>query len=160
LATNVANSPVRRQRKLHRVTIHHLRVTLLPDWLIERMVTVLDALSSGPTPGLHPRRRAYSPKAVGGLRMSANTSITHPRTSPPWHNHAQGGRHMAIIHLDLPADEADAFARLLKRMTLDDCIRHSNKIRRYPDGRTEHDTMWSAVLLMQQQFAEAGFAPR
>ena len=56
--------------------------------------------------------------------------------------------------------EADAFAKLLKRTTYDDCVRHSNRVRRYPDGRPELEVMWSAVQLVEQQFAEAGFAPR
>jgi hypothetical protein len=64
------------------------------------------------------------------------------------------------IPLDLPCDEADAFARLLKRTTYDDCARRSNRLRKYPDGRAELDVMWSAVKLIENQFAEAGFAPR
>jgi hypothetical protein len=56
-------------------------------------------------------------------------------------------------------DEADAFVHSLKR-TYDDCIGHSNRVRRYPDGRAELDVMWSAVKLIENQFAEAGFAPR
>jgi hypothetical protein len=64
------------------------------------------------------------------------------------------------IPLDLPPDEADAFAHLLKRTTYDDCIRHSNRLPKYPDGRAELDVMWSAVKLIENQFAEAGFAPR
>ena len=64
------------------------------------------------------------------------------------------------IPLNLPAYEADAFARLLKRMTLDDCVRRSNRVRQYPDRRSECDVMWSAVQLVENQFAEAGFAPR
>jgi hypothetical protein len=47
-----------------------------------------------------------------------------------------------------------------KRTTYDDCIRHSNRLRKYPDGRAELDVMWSAVKLIENQFAEAGFAPR
>ena len=50
--------------------------------------------------------------------------------------------------------------RLLKRTTYDDCVRHSNRVRRYPDGRSELDVMWAAVRLVETQFAEAGFAPR
>jgi hypothetical protein len=64
------------------------------------------------------------------------------------------------IPLSLPSDEANAFAHLLKRMTYDDCVRHSNRVPRYPDGRPELEVMWSAVQLVEQQFAEAGFAPR
>ena len=64
------------------------------------------------------------------------------------------------IPLDLPPDEADAFAHLLKRTTYGDCARCSNRVRKYPDGRAELDVMWSAVKLIENQFAEAGFAPR
>ena len=64
------------------------------------------------------------------------------------------------IALRLPHDEADAFAQLIKRTTYDDCVRHSNRMRRYPDGRLELDVMWAAVQLVEAQFAEAGFAPR
>ena len=64
------------------------------------------------------------------------------------------------IPLDLPRDEADAFAHLLKRTTYDDCARRSNRVRKYPDGRAELDVMWAAVKLIENQFAEAGFAPR
>lgn len=64
------------------------------------------------------------------------------------------------VMLRLPSDEADAFARLLKRTTFQDCVRHSNRIRRYPDGRPELEVMWSAVQLVESQFREAGFDPR
>ena len=66
----------------------------------------------------------------------------------------------ATITLQMPSDEADAFARLLKRTTYEDCARHSNRVRRYPDGRPELEVMWAAVHLVELQFAEAGFAPR
>jgi hypothetical protein len=42
----------------------------------------------------------------------------------------------------------------------DDCLRRSNRNKRYPDGREEADVMWSALRLVESQFAEAGFAPR
>jgi len=64
------------------------------------------------------------------------------------------------IPLRLPPSEADAFAQLFERTTYDDCVRHSNRVRRYPDGRTELETMWAAVQFVEAQFAEAGFAPR
>jgi len=64
------------------------------------------------------------------------------------------------IPLDLPPDEADAFAHLLKRTTSDDCTRRANRLRKYRDGRAELHVMWSAVKLIENQFAEAGFAPR
>jgi hypothetical protein len=64
------------------------------------------------------------------------------------------------IPLDLPGEEADAFARFLKRCTYTDCIARSNRIRKYPDGREETDVIWAAVCRVQNQFSEAGFAPR
>jgi len=67
---------------------------------------------------------------------------------------------IVTIPLNLPTHEANAFAQLLKRTTFNDCARHSNRVRRYPDGRPELEVMWSAVRLVENQFAEAGFAPR
>jgi hypothetical protein len=64
------------------------------------------------------------------------------------------------IPLDLPRDEACAFAELLKRTSYDDCLRRSNRLKRYSDGREEVDVMWAGVRLVENQFAEAGFAPR
>ena len=64
------------------------------------------------------------------------------------------------IPLDLPRDEATAFAELLKRTTYEDCVRRSNRVRKYPDGRSELDVMWSPVRMIETQFAKAGFAPR
>lgn len=64
------------------------------------------------------------------------------------------------IPIDLPRDEACAFAELLKRTSYEDCLRRSNRLKRYSDGREEADVMWSAVRMIENQFAEAGFAPR
>ena len=64
------------------------------------------------------------------------------------------------IPIDLPRDEACAFAELLKRTTYDDCMRRSNRRKQYSDGREEADVMWSALRLVESQFAEAGFGPR
>jgi hypothetical protein len=64
------------------------------------------------------------------------------------------------IPVDLQRSEADAFARLLKRLNYTDCSVRSNPVRKYPDGREEKDVMWSAVCRVQTQFGEAGFAPR
>jgi hypothetical protein len=64
------------------------------------------------------------------------------------------------IPLNMPRDEADAFARFLKRCTYTDCVARSNAMRKYPDGREEVDVMWSALRAVQHQFAEAGFNPR
>ena len=62
------------------------------------------------------------------------------------------------IPIDLPRDEA--FAELLKRTSYDDCLCRSNRRKQYSDGREEADVMWSALRLVETQFAEAGFAPR
>jgi hypothetical protein len=64
------------------------------------------------------------------------------------------------IPIDLPRDEASAFAELLKRTSYDDCLRRSNRNKRYGDGREEADVMWAGLRLVETQFAEAGFAPR
>jgi hypothetical protein len=64
------------------------------------------------------------------------------------------------IPLDLPRDEATAFAELLKRTSYDDCLRRANRKKRYSDGREEVDVMWSGLRLVEAQFVEAGFAPR
>ena len=64
------------------------------------------------------------------------------------------------IPLDLPRDEACAFAELLKRTSYDDCLRRSNRKKHYSDGREEVDVMWAGLRLVEAQFVEAGFAPR
>jgi hypothetical protein len=64
------------------------------------------------------------------------------------------------IPLDLPRDEANAFAELLKRTSYDDCVRRSNRNKQYSDGRQEADVMWAGLRLVESQFNEAGFAPR
>jgi hypothetical protein len=64
------------------------------------------------------------------------------------------------IPIDLPRDEATAFAELLKRTSYDDCLRRSNRNKRNSDGREEADVMWSGLRLVEQQFGEAGFNPR
>jgi hypothetical protein len=64
------------------------------------------------------------------------------------------------IPIDLPRDEAFAFAELLKRTSYEDCLRRSNRLKRYSDGREEADVMWSGLRLVESQFAEAGFGPR
>ena len=64
------------------------------------------------------------------------------------------------IPIDLPRDEANAFAELLKRTSYDDCLHRANRRKRYSDGRQEADVMWAGLRLVESQFAEAGFAPR
>src|SRR5262249_36441149 len=48
-------------------------------------------------------------------------------------------RQVITIPLDLPRDEACAFAELLKRTSYEDCLRRSNRLKRYTDGREEAD---------------------
>jgi hypothetical protein len=64
------------------------------------------------------------------------------------------------IPIDMPRDEAEAFAELLKRTSYDDCVRRANRNKRYSDGREEADVMWSGLRMVESQLAEAGFAPR
>jgi hypothetical protein len=59
----------------------------------------------------------------------------------------------------MPEDEARAFAQLLKRLGYEDCRRLSHQRTTYA-GREESWVMWSAVQMVERQFAEAGFAPR
>jgi len=63
------------------------------------------------------------------------------------------------IPLILPFDEAAALAQLIKRVDYDTCVRFASTFVFY-SGRTERDTMWSAVCLVQRQLADAGFNPR
>ena len=55
------------------------------------------------------------------------------------------------IPITIRFDEADAFARFLKRCTYTNCVARSNRVRRYPDGRDETDVMWSAICLVQRR---------
>ena len=64
------------------------------------------------------------------------------------------------IPIDLPRDEATAFAELLKRTSYDDCLRRSNRLKKYSDGRAEADVMWSGLRIVESQFPEAGFCVR
>jgi hypothetical protein len=43
---------------------------------------------------------------------------------------------------------------------VDDCLRHSNRLKRFCYGREDAGVMWSALRLVENQFAEAGFTPR
>jgi hypothetical protein len=70
------------------------------------------------------------------------------------------GSEVITIPIDLPRDEACAFAELLKRTSYDDCLRRSNRLKKYSDGRDEADVMWAGLRLVETQFNEAGFAPR
>ncbi len=59
------------------------------------------------------------------------------------------------VPLDLPRDEAAAFAELLQRTSYEDCLRRANRLKRYSDGREEADVMWSALRLVEGQLANA-----
>jgi hypothetical protein len=64
-----------------------------------------------------------------------------------------------IITLHIPEDEALALAQLVKRIDYDSCGRLASRFDRY-GGRTEQDTIWAAVAILQRDLAEAGFSPR
>ncbi len=66
---------------------------------------------------------------------------------------------MADIALRLPDDEAMALAQLVKRVDYDRILLFASTRATYGD-RSEADTMWAGVLLLQRQLAEAGFDPR
>jgi len=63
------------------------------------------------------------------------------------------------IPLILPFDEATALAQFVKRVDYDTCNRFASTFVLY-SGRTEGDTMWSALHMLRAALAEAGFAPR
>lgn len=65
---------------------------------------------------------------------------------------------VVTITLELPEFQAEAFARLLKRLSLKDSVRRSNRVRQYPDRIPEADKMWDAVQAIERQLAEQGFA--
>ena len=65
----------------------------------------------------------------------------------------------STIPLELPPNEAAAFSQFVKRIDYDALGRFTSTFVFY-SGRTEHDTAWSAVCLVQRQLAEAGFNPR
>jgi hypothetical protein len=63
------------------------------------------------------------------------------------------------IPLELPRNEAAAFSQFTKRIDYDTVGKFADRKATY-DGRTEHDTAWSALRMLQRQLAEAGFNPR
>src|SRR5258708_3144152 len=69
------------------------------------------------------------------------------------------GSDTITVPLIVPFDEAGALAQFVKRIDYDTCVRFASVFVFY-SGRTEGDTMWSAVCLVQRQLAEAGFNPR
>jgi len=63
------------------------------------------------------------------------------------------------ITLHMPPNELHALAQFLKRVDYDLCNRLAGVCITY-NGRSEGDTMWAAVRMVQRQLAEHGFAPR
>jgi hypothetical protein len=61
------------------------------------------------------------------------------------------------IPLELPREEARAFAQVIKRIDYNLCAKWSSMTRTYNSTRSEHDVMWSAVCMLERQLAEAGF---
>jgi hypothetical protein len=63
------------------------------------------------------------------------------------------------IPLELPRSEAAAFSQFVKRVDYDTVGRFCAVCVTY-SGRSEHDTAWSALRMLQRQLAEAGYDPR
>jgi hypothetical protein len=62
---------------------------------------------------------------------------------------------LIVVTLELPRDEAAAFAELLKRTSCHDCLRRSNGNKRYGEVREEVDVMWSGLRMVESQLADA-----
>ena len=63
---------------------------------------------------------------------------------------------MTRVVLELPPDEAEALAQLVKRTGVDDCRLRASRY----DGGLEADLMSSVVQKLERALAETGFAPR
>ncbi len=63
---------------------------------------------------------------------------------------------MTKIILDLPDEQAEALAQMVKRFTWDDAERFANR----HDGGRERDAILEGTATLQRALAEAGFAPR
>jgi hypothetical protein len=63
------------------------------------------------------------------------------------------------IQLELPRNEAMAFSQFVKRVDYETLGRFASTFVFY-GGRSEHNTSWSALRMLQRQLAEAGFNPR
>ena len=72
---------------------------------------------------------------------------------------SQADNETITIPLRLPSDEATALSQLIKRIDYDTVGRLTSRFDHY-HGRTEQDTAWSAVHMLQSALAEAGFNPR
>ena len=64
-----------------------------------------------------------------------------------------------MIPLELPRDEAAAFAQFTKRVDYETVGRFAAAGVTY-GARSEHDTMWCSINMLRRQLAEAGFNPR
>ena len=60
------------------------------------------------------------------------------------------------LRVELTEGQAEALAQLVKRFTYEDAERLANA----HDGGRERDEMLEAVMSIQRQLAERGFAPR
>ena len=89
-------------------------------------------------------------------RQKGRLSIMGPRDNHQKPTHVE----VITIPINMPREEPTAFAELLKRTSYDDCLRRSNRLKRYSDGREEVDVMWAGLRLVESQFADAGFSPR
>jgi hypothetical protein len=63
---------------------------------------------------------------------------------------------MTKIILDLPDEQAEALAQMVKRFTWDDAKRFANR----HDGGQERDAILEGTAALQRALAEAGYAPR
>jgi hypothetical protein len=63
------------------------------------------------------------------------------------------------VGLHMPEDELRALAQFVKRIGYEDVNRFAAVSYTY-GNRSEGDCMWSAVGLLRDALAEAGFAPR
>jgi hypothetical protein len=63
---------------------------------------------------------------------------------------------MTKITLDLPDEQAEALAQMVKRFTWDDAERFANR----HDGGRERDAILEGTAALQRALAAAGFAPR
>jgi hypothetical protein len=66
------------------------------------------------------------------------------------------GSETTTIPLELPREEARAFAQIVKRIDYNLCAKWASMTRTY-GPRSEHDVMWSAVCMLERQLNEAGF---
>src|SRR5262249_699195 len=97
---------------------------------------------------------------AGNPRPPAPKRPRSPRTSIWWRAAAMDEHDPEfMLYVELGADEARAFAQMVKRVRCEDCVILSDRKVVYV-RRAEHDVMWAAVQAVQRQFAHAGHAPR